>query len=378
MRNGEEMSRRADRRPGRRRARAVVVAGVAAIGGWNAGGVGASGDDEGSDSPLADLLNWGDTDPAEQRRQELEVQELTSECMRELGWEYEPVDYSAMNYSDPMAEDWELQATDPEAFGERYGYGIMRQYELYDAVWLSGDGAANTVPFEEDTFVDPNQEYVESLSPSEMEQYYEDLYGPQTFEEGDGGMTATSMPAPEDMGCQGRASEEVWSQGSGMDSDVQDRIGEFYEAIQDDPRLQSASDEWAECMGDTIDGYVGWDGGPVASPDDMWSVFDAKKYEAQGLERVEFEDESELDGLEYASASFDEDGGGVAWVGSPEAIPESEVEALTEEEIEAWRLDQECQADADLKDVQRELEQDLVDQLLEEFPELATAGADGD
>jgi hypothetical protein len=218
--NGGEFARLAAGRSGRRRARAVVVVGVVAIGGWSAGGVGAGSDDDGSDSPLSDLLGYSDFDEAEQRRQELEVQELTAECMREFGWEYEPVDYSAMNFNDPMAEHWELQASDPQAFGERYGYGIMLQYELYDAVWLESDGAANTVPFEEDTFVDPNQEFVESLSPSEQEQYYEDLYGPQTFEE-EGSMTVTSMPAPEDMGCQGRANDEVWNQSSDMDTDVQ-------------------------------------------------------------------------------------------------------------------------------------------------------------
>ena len=349
---------------------------MVAISGWSTGGVGASSDDEGSDSPLADLMNWGASDPAEERRRQLEVEELTAECMREFGWEYEPVDYSAMNFNDPGAEDWELQASDPEAFGERYGYGVMRQYELYDAVWLAGDEAANTVPFEEDTFVDPNQEYVGSLSTSEQEQYYEDLYG-QPMVEGDESMSVTSMPAPEDMGCQGRANDEVWNQGAGNgDADVQERIGEFYETVEDDPRLQAASDEWIECMGDTIDGYVGWDGNPADAPDDLWSVFETKKYEAQGLERFEFDDESELDGMEYASYSTDENGAGVAWVGTPEAIPESEVEALTNEEIETWKLDQECQEDADLRDVQRELEQDLVDQLLEEFPELATAGAD--
>src|SRR5690606_37072958 len=114
-----------------------------------------------TDSPLAALLGW-EANPIEDRRRQLEVEELTSACMRDQGFEYEPVDWSAQ--ANP--EDG-LQFTDPVAFGEKYGYGVMRSYELYEI----GDGGESQV------VEDPNQEYVAGLSPDEQNAYYEALHG---------------------------------------------------------------------------------------------------------------------------------------------------------------------------------------------------------
>lgn len=373
MRNGG-MTIGSGRRAMTRRRAVWGAVGIVALSTSSVGSAGASSDED-SDSPLADLMGWEPSEPAEDRRRQLEQEELTSECMRELGWEYEPVDWSAMSGADVGAEDWELQSSDPEAYGEKYGYGVMRGYELYEAGYLEGGGVAATVPMDDGPeFVDPNQEYVESLSESEREQYYIDLYGDMSAFEDSEGDVAVSMPSPEEMGCSGQAGAEIWGDGMGGDPAVQERIQEYYEGLQDDPRWQAATDEWVECMGDIIDGYTGWEGGPVASPDDMWSVFETKKYEAQGLERVPFEDESELDGLEYSSMMSNMDGSGVAWVGEAEPIGQDELDALIDEEIEAWQQDQECSEESDLKDIRLELEQDLVDQLLDEFPELATTG----
>ncbi|MFV0306659.1 MAG: hypothetical protein ACK5OX_02820 [Desertimonas sp.] len=367
--------RRSERRGGLGwgRPAAAVVVGLAA---WAHGGVaGAGADDDGWNSPLADLFGYDSMEPAEQRRQQLEVEELTAECMRAEGWEYEPVDWSAMAGSMNDAEDIELQMNDPQAYGERYGYGVMRNYELYEAAWLEDPETA--MEAEDDTFVDPNQEFVESLSEAEREQYYESLYGEMSISSEDSVFEDSEIaePDPEDMGCSGQAQNEVYGGGAGIDPDVQGRIEEYFETIGDDPRLADARADWLECMGDGVEGYTGWDGGPVDDPEDMWSVFETKKNEALGLEMRAFEDESEIADEEYYTSQIYEDGSGVAWLGEPSPIPDDEVAAITEEEIDTWQRDQECQADSDVSGVTRELEQELVDQLLEEFPELASTGS---
>ncbi len=65
-------------------------------------------------------------DPVEQRRQELEIQEKVADCMQAEGWEYTPVDWSAQ-----MPES-DVDMSDPEAYGEKYGYGVMYNYETYE------------------------------------------------------------------------------------------------------------------------------------------------------------------------------------------------------------------------------------------------------
>ena len=90
-------------------------------------------DDDDSDddvtSPLAALMGWV-SDPVEQRRQELEIQEKVAECMKAEGFEYTPVDWSA------QMPETDVDMSDPKAYGEKYGYGVMYNYETYEI----GDG----------------------------------------------------------------------------------------------------------------------------------------------------------------------------------------------------------------------------------------------
>lgn len=62
---------------------------------------------------------------------------------------------------------------DPEAFGEKHGYGVAYNYELYEEPSLLGEtdgpkGAPMDTPV-----TDPNAEFVQSLSESEQQDYYE-------------------------------------------------------------------------------------------------------------------------------------------------------------------------------------------------------------
>ena len=102
-----------------------------------------------------------DISPADQKAKELQLQQSIVECMKADGWEYSAVDYSAGNFYD---DEYQEQLADPVAYGEKYGYGVVRGYDL---------GQEQSTQ----TFEDPNSDFVNSLSPDEQTQYYESLYG---------------------------------------------------------------------------------------------------------------------------------------------------------------------------------------------------------
>ena len=96
-----------------------------------------------SNGPLAELMGWQGESPEESRRKQLEVEDLVATCMREEGWEYIPVDYAAQ-YPE-QDESIELQQ-DPEAFGEKYGYGVVYNYEQWEEPSLLGEENPRDAP----------------------------------------------------------------------------------------------------------------------------------------------------------------------------------------------------------------------------------------
>jgi hypothetical protein len=342
-------------------------------------------------SPLAELMGWQNDSPEESRRKQLEVENLTAECMREEGWEYTPVDWSAQ-MPDQDDEDMALM-NDMEAFGKKYGYGIVRNYEQWEEPQLNGEEPGMV---DKGAIEDPNQEYVSSLSESENAEYYESLYGKQsmvsetTVSGGDDvdavdidadpvsdTATAGTAPAvaprpvsPEDQGCAGRANAEVYgTDPTQTNPDLQARMNDHWEDSQNDPRLLSANDEWLECMADIVDG-IEVAGQPITKPEQMYSYVDRLKYEAMGLEIVPF-DQNDAEG-EYYTAWSDDEGKGEAAVGEPEPIPEAELEELRTTELELWESDWGCQQEVDFDGIRRQIEQELVDELRAEFPELGS------
>ena len=333
--------------------------------------------------PLAELMGWSSDSPEESRRKQLQVEDLVAECMREEGWEYIPVDWSAQ--SSDQTEDMSLM-NDPEAYGKKYGYSVVHNYELWEEPSLSGDGEAQPGGQE---VVDPNQDYVSQLSQSENEEYYASLYGRGSMTEGtavaatdvavasdDTAVAATvsaSPVSPEDQGCSGRASAQVYgSDPMQSNPDLQERMNEFWQDSQNDPRLLTAADQWVECMADVIDG-VEVAGGPIEKPDQMYSYVDRMKYELMGLEIVPFV-EGDASGGEggtnYYTAWTDEDGKGEAAVGEPQPIDEADLEELRQTELDLWAKDWACQQEADIAGIRTQIEQELVDQLRADFPEL--------
>ena len=108
----------------------------------------------------------------------------------------------------------------------------------------------------------------------------------------------------------------------------------------------------------------------------MYGVVNRLKAEAQGLEIIEVSSQEEFD--EYMnsddqtySAEQNPDGSGVIYLGEPTEIPGDEIDRLTAIEVELWTADQACQDDAGLAEIRRELELEVVDRILTEFPDLA-------
>ncbi len=204
-------------------------------------------DDEYS-SPLNDYLSavWGgdvtDEDWMMRAEEELRVrEEIVAECMAEQGFDYIPV--VDMGQSSGSADEWK---PDDREWVAQYGYGAVRYPGMSD------------VPDPDEQFVDPNQEYVESLSESEITAFYEALYGPQPSEDelNEDGSQEYDW---ETAGCQGFAQNEV-SGGNPMESEehkpIMDAINEFYTGMETNPALADVDDEWSNCMADA--GYSGF------------------------------------------------------------------------------------------------------------------------
>ena len=208
-------------------------------------GLGGGGELTYEDSPLNKYLSaayGGDLSPEEQQKQmdeqNREREELMAQCMAEEGFEYKPnLDNGGVIMSGEDVE-WE---PDKKEWVEKYGYGAVNSP-------FNEEGAQ---PPEEE-YVDPNQEYVESLSESEQQAYWETAYGaPQTEE-----MTEEEMAEYnwEDYGCQGWADHEMQGDADPLQSDefadLRKKMEEFWSTTQESSEMKALDAEWAACMED--------------------------------------------------------------------------------------------------------------------------------
>jgi len=306
------------------------------------------------------------SDPVEQRRQELAIQEAVAECMREAGWEYTPVDWSA------QMPETDVDVSDPKAFGEKYGYGVIYNYETWEVG--DGDGGPGVV------IEDPNSDYVMSLSPEEQEAYYRDLYGDQSMWDGPVDSDDVFVPPPLDQqGCEGKARLEVVGEDPSSDPAVARALEDFYARQQNDPAIEAAVSEWARCFKPALAEY-GIDAEPKQIYDG-YQIVETEKYRAQGAEVIPVADQTEIDeyfqsGQNVVSAFTDETGAGYVVIApgqSGDPLPEltgEQIDELRDMELALWKADQACLAESGYEQIQREQEQALVDELLSQFPEL--------
>ncbi len=358
-------------------ARVVGVGAIAALASTACGGAGDGGDGDVSTSPLADLFGWSDFDPVESRREQLAIEEAIVGCMREEGFEYQPQDIESQFDSGAGEEDAALAQESPEAYGKKYGYGIVRGYELYEEPYI-GEGGGFGGP----TFEDPNEEYVSSLSDSERDAYYEVLYGPpqeMSDETDPGGTGAVYAPSLDQQGCQGKARLEVVGDDPTNDPEIQAALNDAFTAQQDDPRLEDAQRKWVDCMDKTLADYDLPDGMTVERPESMYEVVSALKAAAMGQQIVPLDPDTgmpvgDVDESQMYSSTQNEDGTGFAYIGEQAIIPDDALERLRADELALWSKDWGCQKEADFQKLRVQVEQDAVDDLVARFPQLGDAG----
>lgn len=245
---------------------AMALVGVLALTGCSDDKKSSSDGSSPEEGPLSKILSatWEDQDQEYYDKQQVEVENLVAKCMAAEGFEYTP--------QEPMGsvtvfteEDWANQNT--EEWVAENGYGMSMGMEpTEEPVDPDGEGA--------EEWVDPNADYIASLSDTEETAYYEALWGPSDME-----MTEEDMEEYvynwEDGGCQGAAQHEV---SGGLEDiytdpkfeDLNEAMSELYTNALADPRITELSAEWSSCMADA--GYTDF-----ATPDEaMMSISDAQ------------------------------------------------------------------------------------------------------
>lgn len=202
-------------------------------------------------TPLTAYLSavWGsDVSPQEQEKrfakEQAKQEELIAACMKDEGFEYTPEVASASSVA-PIASELKPEDRDWVA---QWGYGAVHS------------PAQNDTSQSAEERVDPNADYVASLSESEQAAFSEALSGPTRTDDEDEPKDGSAEYDPETSGCQGRAQHEI----AGADPTQSDEFAPLFDKInalyQEDrgswPGIADLDAEWATCM-DTA-GYPGF------------------------------------------------------------------------------------------------------------------------
>ena len=183
-------------------------------------------------SALYDEDEWSED---KMKARDAAIEEAVAVCMTKEGFEYQP---NVQSYGYVTEDDADGPQWGSEAFVKEYGYGYSQQPEMPD----SGS---------EQEYVDPNQDYLDSLSESEQSAYYEALHGagPADDEIGEDGSYEYDW---ETAGCYGAAQNE---QNEGKDpwtdpefADTMASIEELWNASMTDPKMGELDAEWTSCM----------------------------------------------------------------------------------------------------------------------------------
>ncbi|MGW9113945.1 hypothetical protein [Microbacterium sp. NPDC055683] len=204
------------------------------------------------DSPLYEYTNAGyggdlsiEEQQAQADEQNREIEEKTAACMQEQGFEYIPnLDNGGVVYGeddgvwDPESREWV----------EQYGYGIFNDPYAEQNAEMSEQG---------EEYVDPNADYVATLSESEQTAFYEVLYGesPSEEESMDPEFDWDAFYETADQGCYNTASNEVYGSDQWEDlyeqfQPLMDAMNELYTTTQESDAMVELDAEWAACMAD--------------------------------------------------------------------------------------------------------------------------------
>lgn len=280
------------------------------------------------------------TDPVEQRRQELAVQDAIAACMRREGFEYVPFEPSSQTDEGP--EYGEIE------YGERYGYGVMRAFEL-----TGGDPSLDP---RRAGPPDPNIQIVAGLTPDEQREYDRAMYG--TGIEFDDGGDAVAPPLGQ-RGCTGSAQRDVIGDDPASDPAVRDLLEQF-NATEAEARVYTS--KWIDCMKPAV--------AELAHDVELREIYDGRRvislelYVALGLEIVETDTPEEeaaiyAGGRSFVSGWSDANGVGT-WVFDVDGRREltgAQIDGLTERELALWKADYDCQHEVGYRDYLQQREQ---------------------
>ncbi len=257
-------------------------------------------------SPIMDFLGV-DTDfqsddaEAEFAAQATEAEEVIAQCMREEGFEYTPVDQTQFT---SFGFDNEDLPWGSRAWTEKYGFGITTQRFSQSEVGPDLIGYDDSA-FEEESgeFVDPNQDYLDSLSPNEQDAYYEALYG----DEPDLGPDATEEEWNEayenyqPTGCQAKAWEgEDGVFGNSPEAkfyeEFGDELDDLYERLEADPRVAEHLTKVSDCLAEDGLEYSG----------DMEDLYQEYESKLSGIGPDYSQDPFEAAGLDPSTMSEEE------------------------------------------------------------------------
>ncbi len=261
-------------------------------------------------SPLAEFLgddvfafDIEDEEAAQQQfiEQERARQEVIATCMQDLGFEYIPVDPEEFMFFGDSGDGPEWGT---EEWTATYGFGVSTQWFSQEQVGPDLVGWDDS-SFAEEEMNDPNQEIVDAMSESEMEAYYEALYGSDdAFPQFDETLSQEEIDAQledftwEPQGCEGEAyaSEDSPER---FYIEFSDEIDDMFERMQSDPRIAEAEAKVASCVGDK--------GFTYTTMEDVYQTFETRLQDISAMEGVfDFPDVSEEEMEAMTDAEFDE------------------------------------------------------------------------
>ncbi len=274
----------------------------------------------------------------EQLAQQRRMEDLTAKCMRDEGFEYVPVPPRA----NPKAKFEEAFKLPPDEFAKQYGYGIS----TFDF------GA----PEDDDT--DPNHAIRDRLSASAKKAYDEALDGEGAVVVSGNG-AKVSEQNNKDMGCRGKAAEQVYGKPKERKGsrDMQRFEGLFKDLealrkrVDADPRVAEAARAWSDCMADAK--YTG-----LSKPDD------ARDKVRQRMDRLLGLDTGNPDAKSVT-------------ITKPRDLDPAQLAALKRYELAIAKADYDCKQkhyEQPFREVRFRLEREFVDghrALLEQYKEWA-------
>jgi len=270
----------------------IAITATATLAACSGGGSGGGGELTYEDSPLSKYLeaaNGGAWDEERAIAQQQQVEELVAACMADEGFEYLPVDHSQnMSFMDDMEE------RNTEEWVAANGWGMVQTEE-----------EMKEQQAEAEEFVDPNQPYVQSLSPSEQEAYFATLYGapPSEEEMTEDGAVEYNW---EDGGCQGAANHEVQGDSYWEDerfAGLVEDMNALWQDLPKQPEIVELNRQWSECMADAghPDFELRWDAQTSIS-DEMNAFWEGQENpEGPGADELKALKEKEI---ELALADF--------------------------------------------------------------------------